>query len=254
MQKLFTYLMFISLAFLPQKVFSQEVALERKDQLKASLELAVKWAYDKKKMEELQPYAPFLVNSADVELKDFPHDDKVVSVFMREGLLAFADEEVKYIGTTGIGPCIGLVLVVKKDGKVDRVALAHVDAMTQLMESSGFFYRAMLEADEVEVSLVASQGSIETALKIIERIEFVAAHNAKFPPKITYKADLTASSELVVDVQTGQLYKGLNYPSDFRESAKELDKKLGQMPFLAMMRAPLKWNLYKYHKRRFAGK
>ncbi|MBR2392288.1 MAG: hypothetical protein IKA93_01780, partial [Elusimicrobiaceae bacterium] len=79
-------------------------------------------------------------------------------------------------------------------------------------------------------------------------------HNAKFPSKITYKADLTASSELVVDVQTGQLYKGLNYPSDFRESAKELDKKFEQMPFLAMMSAPLKWNLYKYYKRRFAGK
>lgn len=240
MQTVFACFLFISLVFFPQKIFSQVSSDKQRQQKQIALEDAVKWAYDKKKMEALLPYSTLLVDSAEVELDAFPHDEKVVSVLMREGLLAFANDEVKYIGTMGIGPCIGVVLVGKKDGKVERVALAHVDAMTDLTKSYGFFYQALEDADEVEVSLVASQGSIETALQIIERIESTVRHQ-----KITYKSDLTISSDLVVNVQTGQLYKGLIYPSDFKESAEELTLATKKLAFSAMSPSPLKWSFYK---------
>jgi hypothetical protein len=227
------FIFFITVLLLPSISFAQG-----REDLKVSLESAIKWAYNKEAMKALEPYAPLLVNSKKVDFLFFPHDKKILTVNMGEGLVVPSTAKERYIGTFGLGPCIGLALIGKKNGKVVRVALAHVDAMRDIQASSPFFYRAMHGLNEVEVSLVASQGSVETTLKIIKKIFSMADESQK----IEYKADLTGSSDLVINVKTGQLYKGLIFPDDFKETKEELNRIL--IAVQSIREEPLRFSRY----------
>ena len=60
--------------------------------------------------------------------------------------------------------------------------------------------------------------------------------------KIEYKADLTGSSDLVINVKTGQLYKGLIFPDDFKETKEELNRIL--IAVQSIREEPLRFSRY----------
>ena len=131
----------------------------------------------------------------------FDHHDKVGVVLQREYLLARPEELPKWVGTTGLGPCIGLVVIAKKEGKVVSVAVAHVDSMTKVEESRGFFWQSKYKekGDAVEVYLLASAGDLPTVKKIVAQL----ALNPH--PSTKYFADIRGPHSFAVNTQTGEI-------------------------------------------------
>ena len=106
-------------------------------------------------------------------------------------------EDIRYVGTMGLGPCIGVVLVTKKDGKIHRVGMGHVDAMTS--DLGALAYYSFQDADEAKIYLIASYGSRETALGVLKFINYTV------PEKSEFFIDLRSSSSIVVDIETGDV-------------------------------------------------
>lgn len=154
---------------------------------------------EQKKTQELEEmlsektkYAPF-------------HNNKVWAVGMREELILDSSENSQCIGTFGLGPCIGVALISKKDGKVNRVGLTHVDALTDLQSLEGFVYNATKEADEVGIVMISSENKRAAAQKILKQILI----NPELKAKAKVTSELNGPTSFAVNLTTGSVYKDI---------------------------------------------
>ena len=141
---------------------------------------------------------------------------KVVS--MRECLTVNATDNEEYVGTMGLGPCIGLALVGKEDGKPKKITVAHIDALTDL-ESLRMLYRKTLsDCSELDVTLISSGNERNRAVEILDKLtKLDYEKNIK-----NVSADLTCSTNFAVNTKTGDIC--INLPNDDFDVDKTLNE------------------------------
>ena len=140
------------------------------------------------------------------QYQKFYNGNKVFAVGMREELILDTGRQPEFIGTYGMGPCIGVAIISKdKEGKVNRVGLTHIDALTELKSLGGFVYRASKDADSIDVVMVSSENHREQARKILKQILI----NQKLAEKANVVAELDGSTSLAVNTLTGSVYKDI---------------------------------------------
>ena len=134
----------------------------------------------------------------------FKEEAKVSLVSMREFFLAGPKDGVSYVGTFGASTCIIVVIVSKKEGRVIKTGLAHVDALCEIEKSGFFFFPSLKEADEVEVYFISSLGYERTALRVWRFLTQLGIEDKE----VSYFVNLQGPSGVVVNVQTGEVYGG----------------------------------------------
>ena len=140
------------------------------------------------------------------QYQEFYNGNKVFAVGMREELILDTGRQPEFIGTYGMGPCIGVAIISKdKEGKVNRVGLTHIDALTELNSLGGFVYQASKDADSIDVVMVSSENRREQAKKILKQILI----NPKLAEKANVVAELDGSTSLAVNTLTGSVYKDI---------------------------------------------
>lgn len=140
------------------------------------------------------------------QYQKFYNGNKVFAVGMREELILDTGRQPEFIGTYGMGPCIGVAIISKdKEGKVNRVGLTHIDALTELKSLGGFVYQASKDADSIDVVMVSSENHREQARKILKQILI----NPKLAEKANVVAELDGSTSFAVNTLTGSVYKDI---------------------------------------------
>lgn len=188
-------------AYLPLEAPRGFAAYPLEENLEQAAERAARAA------KEQNPLRRVLLESPSPRFGVFKRDGKVSPVLVREFLVTDASER-KYMGTFGVATCIAVVLVGKKEGRVVKTGLAHVSAGCYLKASWRFFKPVLEAAEEVEVYLVASYGSEETALRVLEGLSLFAG--AAGNPKMSYFVNLHGPNALIVNVEKGELYSGFD--------------------------------------------
>lgn len=140
------------------------------------------------------------------QYQKFYNGNKVFAVGMREELILDTGKQPEFIGTYGMGPCIGVAIISKdKEGKVNRVGLTHIDELTELKSLGEFVYQASKDADSVDVVMVSSQNHREQARKILQQILIYP----ELAEKANVVAELDGSTSFAVNTLTGSVYKDI---------------------------------------------
>ena len=140
------------------------------------------------------------------QYQTFYNGNKVFAVGMREELILDTGKQPEFIGTYGMGPSIGVAIISKdKEGKVNRVGLTHIDALTKLESLGGFVDQASKDADTVDVVMVSSENHREQAREILKQILI----NPKLAEKANVVAQLDGSTSFAVNTLTGSVYKDI---------------------------------------------
>jgi len=149
------------------------------------------------------------------QYQEFHSRNKVFAVSMREELVLDSINHPEFIGTYGMGPCIGVAIISKKAGKVNRVGLTHIDALTELKSLSGFVYRSTQDADDVGIVMISSGNQREQARKILKQILI----NPELRNKAKIVSELDGSSSFAVNTLTGSIYKDIPMTSFVEDDA-----------------------------------
>ena len=182
-----------------------------------------------------------LKNSPRPVYADYTGSPKIMNAMMREYIVVQAGENIQAIGTSGLGPCIGVVFVARKDGQIIKTAVSHVDAKAEMgirlkskkddrpapvpaEISNDFFDKALHGADDIQVVLVASDGYEDNAKEIIQKI----FERKPAEAKVSFAIDLHGPGEIAVNTSTGEIYKGFNIFQDMTEPIEVLRKKSKQ--------------------------
>lgn len=105
------------------------------------------------------------------QYQKFYPENKVFAVGMREELILETSKQPEFIGTYGMGPCIGVAIISKnKEGAVTRVGLTHIDALTELESLGSFVYKSSKDADSLDVVMISSENQKERAREILKEI------------------------------------------------------------------------------------
>ena len=164
-----------------------------------------------------------------------------MNAMMREYIVVKSGENIGAIGTYGLGPCIGVVFVSRKDGQIIKTAVSHVDAKAEMgirlrkkiddrpapipeEISNEFFDKALRGADDIQVTLVASDGYEDNAREIIQKI----LERKPAEAKVSFAIDLQGPGEIAVNTATGELYRGFDIFQDMTEPIQVLRKKSKQ--------------------------
>ncbi len=140
------------------------------------------------------------------QYQNFYDANKVFAVGMREELVLETGTQPEFIGTYGMGPCIGVAIISKdKEGKVNRVGLTHIDALTELKSLGGFVYQASKDADSIDVVMVSSENHREQARKILKQVLI----NPELAGKANVMAELDGSTSFAINTLTGSVYKDI---------------------------------------------
>lgn len=138
------------------------------------------------------------------QYQEFCDGNKVFAVGQREQLILETGEQPEFIGTYGMGPCIGVAIISKnKEGEVTRVGLTHIDALTELKSLGGFVYNSSKDAESVDIVMVSSGNERERARKILQQILI----NPELEKKANVVAELDGSTSFAVNTLTGSVYK-----------------------------------------------
>ena len=138
------------------------------------------------------------------QYQKFHDGNKVFAVGMREELVLETSKQPEFIGTYGMGPCIGVAIISKnKEGKVNRVGLTHIDALTELKSLGSFVYNSSKDADSIDVVMISSENNREHARKILKQILI----NPESEKKANIVAELDGSTSFAVNTLTGSVYK-----------------------------------------------
>ncbi len=174
------------------------------------------------------------------------HDGaKVFAVGMREELVLETGKQPEFIGTYGMGPCIGVAIISKnKEGKVNRVGLTHIDALTDLKSLGSFVYRASKDADSVDIVMVSSQNGREKARNILKQILI----NPKLANKSSVTAELGGSTSFAVNTLTGSVYKDIPMTAFVQDHELSSSETMGLYMRGSIKRSPL----YDPEKRKIA--
>jgi hypothetical protein len=107
--------------------------------------------------------------------------------------------EVTFIGTHGIGPCVGVGIVTKINGEeFPRVKVGHIDGLTEIDNSISWLLRQNKHRDGItEVYLVNGQQSSDNA------VIRVAQAVAKYGLKPKHDVELNSVKTLIIDLGTG---------------------------------------------------
>ena len=172
---------------------------------------------------------------------DYQGDPKIMNAMMREYIVVKSGENIGAIGTYGLGPCMGVVFVSRKDGQIIKTAVSHVDAKAEMgirlrkkiddrpapipeEISNEFFDKALRGADDIQVTLVASDGYEDNAREIIQKI----LERKPAEAKVSFAIDLQGPGEIAVNTATGELYRGFDIFQDMTEPIQVLRKKSKQ--------------------------
>ncbi len=117
---------------------------------------------------------------------------------------------VNYIGTYGIGPCVGVAVVTKVHGEEHPlVSLAHIDEYTDLDASIPSLMNVNGHTQgKTTVTLVSGQRSDEDLIKVKEAF-------AKYGIEAQFDVASSGSKTLIVDLRTGSVVE----PTPFRSAA-----------------------------------
>ena len=138
------------------------------------------------------------------QYQQFYYGNKVFNVNMREELILETGKQPEFIGTYGLGPCIGVAIISKdKAGNVIRVGLTHIDALTDLKSLKGFVDRSIGGADSVDIVMVSSGNEREQARNILKQI----FENPDVKAKANVVAELDGPTSFAVNTKTGSVYK-----------------------------------------------
>ena len=140
------------------------------------------------------------------QYQKFYPENKVFAVGMREELILETSKQPEFIGTYGMGPCIGVAIISKnKEGAVTRVGLTHIDALTELESLGGFVYKSSKDADSLDVVMISSENQKERAREILKEILI----NPELEKKANVVAELDGSTSFAVNTLTGSVYKDI---------------------------------------------
>ena len=154
----------------------------------------------------------------------------VYMVNMREQLILDATTSPEFIGTMGLGPCIGVGLVSKKNGKIDKIGVAHIDALTDRgisdNKSINLFMYPFSNADEIYVTLISSGNEKDRAAEILQKL----LYSDDLMKKAHVCSEIDSPSSFCINTKTGTLYKDI--PTDCFINAKERTAKEEQFDVL----------------------
>ncbi len=153
-------------------------------------------------------------------------DKEILSVFMREELILKEDAPYKYVGTMGLGPCIALGIVAKKEGKVIAAGVTHIDALTQLESLGGYVWRISQGADELDAYLISSGYQRDLAASILEKI----TRNPDVQKIIKIYADIAGPSSMAISVETGEIFSKIPLPKMLYEEITDQKAKTVMFP------------------------
>ncbi len=140
------------------------------------------------------------------QYQKFYPENKVFAVGMREELILETSKQPEFIGTYGMGPCIGVAIISKnKEGEVTRVGLTHIDALTELESLGSFVYKSSKDADSLDVVMISSENQKERAREILKEILI----NPELEKKANVVAELDGSTSFAVNTLTGSVYKDI---------------------------------------------
>ncbi len=162
---------------------------------------------EKKKLEEMLALKP--------QYATFNQNNEVFMVGQREHLILENAGFSQFIGTQGLGPCVGVGIIARQAGKVQRVGLTHIDALSSLTSLNGFIWNATKNSDNIEVVMISSKNERQRAREILKQILL----NPEDKRKSTVVSELDGSTSLAINTTTGSIYK--NIPAKcFIESQK----------------------------------
>lgn len=140
------------------------------------------------------------------QYQKFYNGNKVFAVGMREELILDTGRQPEFIGTYGMGPCIGVAIISKdKEGKVNRVGLSHIDALTNLKSLRSFVDRTSKDADSIDVVMVSSGNEREQARNILKQV----LTEPDLARKANVVAELDGSTSFAINTLTGSVYKDI---------------------------------------------
>ena len=127
---------------------------------------------------------------------------------MRNYLTVSSTSENEYIGTMGLGPCIGLAIVSKKGDTPNKIMVAHIDALTNLESLNSVLYDIFSDANNIEITLISSENQREKAREILDTLTKNRLNNGS----INISSDLSCSTNFAINTKTGEV--SINVPNE----------------------------------------
>ncbi len=132
----------------------------------------------------------------------------IKAVNMRNYLTVSSTSENEYIGTMGLGPCIGLAIVSKKGDTPNKIMVAHIDALTNLESLNSVLYDIFSDANNIEITLISSENQREKAREILDTLTKNRLNNGS----INISSDLSCSTNFAINTKTGEV--SINVPNE----------------------------------------
>lgn len=138
------------------------------------------------------------------QYQNFFDGNKVFMVGQKEELILETGKQPEFIGTCGMGPCIGVAIISRnKENKVIRVGLTHIDARTELTSLGAFVFNSSKDANSVDIVMVSSGNDRERAREILKQILI----NPELEKKANVMTELVGTTSFAVNTLTGSIYK-----------------------------------------------
>ena len=194
-----------------------------------------------------------------------PSQGPIYLVLQREWFSLPVEQSPAWIGTYGLGPCVGVAVVGYRDGKIVSAGLAHVDALTEfafltpretLKTESGlpllervpdgtndFFSRSLYgaEPDEVVVYLASSTPHMGTLDRIIQAVERWRKSAVSASRRVTYKTLFwRADTMLALNTRNGEVACDFDINEDMNWSLPEQHREIEDRTTYALMSSGLR--------------
>ena len=198
---------------------------QKRDKIFDILGLALLSEYEMKIYHQKQSEEQVLYDMLSVvpQYQIFDINKKVFAVSMREELVLNTIDFPEFIGTYGLGPCIGVAIIARQNNKVSQVGVAHIDALTDL-KSLGKLVLALGTADTLDIVMLSSENKRWHAVEILKNILKYVGQDKK----IHVRCELNGPQSFAVNTLTGEIYRDIPMKSFVQKKmTAEEDKSMG---------------------------
>lgn len=151
----------------------------------------------------------------------FLKSDLVAYVGPRQWVLGAPEELPQWVGLLDMQEAVGVIILVKRDGKVIRAGITMVDAQTDLEHSADFFHSAteVSANDRTEVYIVSKSAPLPQLQRLVQFIRGIS------PDETLYFMDLQNPGRVALHAPVGTLSTdfGLKNMIPSQQLAKDFD-------------------------------
>ncbi len=148
-----------------------------------------------------QQIMPNTVLPNDLVYVPFTHSSSVAYVGPRQWVLGTPGNLPEWVGMLDTQEAVGVIILVKRDGKVIQSGLTVIDAKTDLKRSADFFYSAtyVSTTDQTEVYVLSQNSPWEQVQRVVQFVRGIS------PDETLYYMDLHSPGRAALNTQTGKI-------------------------------------------------